>query len=68
MQALAIFSVAFVLLTWQPRKLGVGWSALGGTGFALVTTRSIRDIQRTVKTALFEEQQVAFMYGPLEQA
>lgn len=35
MIALAIFVVTLVLVIWQPRGLGIGWSALGGAAVAL---------------------------------
>ncbi|MCK9487994.1 MAG: arsenic transporter [Xanthomonadales bacterium] len=35
--ALLIFLVTIVLVIWQPRGLGVGWSALAGAGLALLT-------------------------------
>ena len=37
MLALAIFAVTLVLVIWQPRGLGIGWSALAGAGVALAT-------------------------------
>ena len=37
MLALAIFVVTLVLVIWQPKNLGIGWSALGGAAVALVT-------------------------------
>lgn len=37
MLALAIFVVTLVLVIWQPRNLGIGWSALGGAAVALAT-------------------------------
>lgn len=37
MLALAIFVVTLVLVIWQPKKLGIGWSALGGAAVALLT-------------------------------
>lgn len=36
MLALAIFVVTLVLVIWQPRGLGIGWSALGGALVALL--------------------------------
>ncbi|WP_416357772.1 arsenic transporter [Aureimonas phyllosphaerae] len=37
MLALAIFVATLVLVIWQPRGLGIGWSALAGAAVALVT-------------------------------
>ncbi|MFA7521438.1 MAG: arsenic transporter [Halothiobacillaceae bacterium] len=37
MLALAIFMVTLVLVIWQPKNLGIGWSALGGATVALAT-------------------------------
>lgn len=37
MLALAIFMVTLVLVIWQPKNLGIGWSALGGAAVALAT-------------------------------
>lgn len=37
MLALAIFIVTLGLVIWQPRNLGIGWSALGGAAVALAT-------------------------------
>nr|WP_211327957.1 arsenic transporter [Kushneria sinocarnis] len=37
MLAFAIFLVTLVLVIWQPRGLGIGWSALGGAAVALAT-------------------------------
>ncbi len=34
--ALAIFVVTITLVIWQPRGLGIGWSALGGAAVALL--------------------------------
>ncbi len=34
--ALAIFVVTIALVIWQPRGLGIGWSALGGAAVALL--------------------------------
>lgn len=36
MLALAIFAVTLILVIWQPRGLGIGWSAIGGALLALV--------------------------------
>lgn len=36
MLALAIFVVTLILVVWQPRGLGIGWSALGGALVALL--------------------------------
>ncbi|KQP42739.1 arsenic transporter [Methylobacterium sp. Leaf104] len=37
MLALVIFVVTLVLVIWQPRGLGIGWSALAGAAVALAT-------------------------------
>ncbi|MBS9719544.1 arsenic transporter [Tianweitania sp. BSSL-BM11] len=37
MLALAIFVATLVLVIWQPRNLGIGWSALAGAAVALLT-------------------------------
>ncbi|MFD1950091.1 arsenic transporter [Sphingomonas arantia] len=34
--ALAIFAVTIALVIWQPRGLGIGWSAMGGAAVALL--------------------------------
>lgn len=36
MLAFAIFLVTLVLVIWQPKELGIGWSALGGAAVALL--------------------------------
>lgn len=35
MLAVVIFVITLVLVIWQPRELGIGWSALGGAAVAL---------------------------------
>jgi len=35
--ALVIFVVTIAMVIWQPKGLGIGWSALGGAAVALVT-------------------------------
>ncbi len=37
MLAFAIFTATLVLVIWQPRDLGIGWSAMGGAVVALAT-------------------------------
>lgn len=37
MLAFAIFVITLMLVIWQPRGLGIGWSALGGAAVALAT-------------------------------
>jgi arsenical pump membrane protein len=37
MLALAIFLITLVFVIWQPRGLGIGWSAMGGAAVALLT-------------------------------
>lgn len=36
--AVSIFAATLTLVIWQPRGLGIGWSALGGAAVALATT------------------------------
>lgn len=36
MTALSIFAITLALVIWQPRGLGIGWSALGGAAVALL--------------------------------
>jgi len=35
MLAFAIFVVTLVFVIWQPKGLGIGWSAMGGALFVL---------------------------------
>ncbi|MBC9176032.1 arsenic transporter [Roseomonas ludipueritiae] len=37
MLALVLFLTTLALVIWQPRGLGIGWSAMGGAGLALLT-------------------------------
>lgn len=37
MLALLIFLATLILVVWQPRGLGIGWSAAGGAALALLT-------------------------------
>lgn len=47
MLALFIFLITLTLVIWQPRGLGIGWSALGGAAVALMTgVIQWRDIPR----------------------
>jgi len=36
--AILIFAATLALVIWQPRGLGIGWSALGGAAVALLVT------------------------------
>lgn len=47
MLALAIFVVTLVLVVWQPRRIGIGWIAMGGAALALATgTVALADVAR----------------------
>ena len=34
--AVAIFAATIILVIWQPKGLGIGWSAMGGAALALI--------------------------------
>ena len=36
-----IFIVTIVLVIWQPRGLGIGWSAMGGAALALLALAAL---------------------------
>ena len=46
--AVLIFVATIALVIWQPRGLGIGWSAMGGAAVALGGLRNGRDCGRSL--------------------
>lgn len=57
MLALAIFIATLVLVIWQPRGLGIGWSAMGGAvvdfGLGVIHWRNVPTVWHIVWNATF---------------
>ncbi|WP_438445929.1 arsenic transporter [Gorillibacterium sp. sgz5001074] len=55
--ALALFAVTITLVIWQPKGLGIGWTAAGGALLALaagaVTLEDVREVTSIVWNATF---------------